>query len=64
MGGLFLVLVLAIGALVAWGQLSRRMARVHDASGRSVGTAEAARVAGSPASTADQGNQHGRNETE
>ena len=45
MGGLFIVLVLAVGALAAWGQLSRRVARVHDASGHSVGTAEAGRIA-------------------
>ncbi len=45
MGGLVIVLVLAVGALVAWGQLSRRTARVHDASGHSVGGAEAGRTA-------------------
>jgi regulator of protease activity HflC (stomatin/prohibitin superfamily) len=44
-GGLFIVLVLAIGALAAWGQLSRRVARVHDSSGHSLGGPEAGRFA-------------------
>jgi regulator of protease activity HflC (stomatin/prohibitin superfamily) len=43
-GGLFVVLVLAVAALVVWGQLSKRIARVHDASGRSVGGVEAGRA--------------------
>ena len=45
MGGLFVVLVLAVAALAVWGQLSKRMARVHDASGHSVGGIEVGRAA-------------------
>lgn len=45
MGGVLVLLVLVIGALVAYGQLSRRLARVHDPSGRSVGGTDSVRVA-------------------
>ena len=48
MGGLFVVLVLAVAALAVWGQLSKRMARVHDASGHSVGGIEVGPRVGGP----------------
>jgi prohibitin 2 len=41
--GVFIVLVLAIGALVVWGQLSKRMVRVHDG-GHAVAGPEAGRL--------------------
>jgi regulator of protease activity HflC (stomatin/prohibitin superfamily) len=40
-----ILLVLAIGALGAWGQLSRRLPRVHDAAGHAMGGPEAVRTA-------------------
>ena len=45
MGGLLFVVVLIAAAAAVWGQLSHRVARVHDASGHSLGGPEAGRLA-------------------
>ena len=46
MGGVLVLLVLAVAALAVWGQVSKRMAHVRDASGRPVAPGpEAARGA-------------------
>ena len=44
MAGLFIILVLAAAAVAVWSQLSKRVARVHDANGRSLGGPEAGRL--------------------
>ncbi len=45
MGGFFILLVAVVAALAVWGQVSRRMAHVRDASGRPVAGADVTPIA-------------------